>query len=75
MQGRYRDTDIENKSMDTKGGRRRVGGTGRLGLTYTRPILYIKQVTNETLGTLLSALRRPKWEGSPKGREYMYSYD
>ena len=49
LQSRYRDIDIENKYMDTKAGRRWVGGTGRLGLTYTRPTLYIKHVTNETL--------------------------
>ena len=33
LQSRNRDTDIEKKHMDTKGGRE-VGGIGRLGLTY-----------------------------------------
>ena len=32
LQSRNRDTDVENKCMDTKGGRG-VGWTGRLGLT------------------------------------------
>ena len=39
LQGRNRDTDVENKRMDTKGGKWRgvvvvVGWIGRLGLTY-----------------------------------------
>ena len=33
LQSRNRDTDVENKLMDTKGGRG-VGWVGRLGLTY-----------------------------------------
>ena len=28
LQGRNRDTDVENKHMDTKGGKRWVGGVG-----------------------------------------------
>ena len=28
MQGRNRDTDVENKCMDTKGGKRQGGGGG-----------------------------------------------
>ena len=28
LQGRNRDTDVENKHMDTKGGKRRGGGGG-----------------------------------------------
>ena len=39
LQGRNRDTDVENKRMDTKGEKQgvgvMVGWTGRLGLTYT----------------------------------------
>ena len=34
MEGRNRDTDIENKCMGTEGGKRGVGWMGRLGLTY-----------------------------------------
>ena len=34
LQGRNRDTDVENKRMDTKGGRWGVGWIGRLGLKY-----------------------------------------
>ena len=40
LQGRNRDTDVENKRMDTKGGKAGVwvvvvvGCIGRLGLTY-----------------------------------------
>ena len=37
LQIRNRDTDIENKLMDTKG-KGRVGWLGRLGLTYTQPL-------------------------------------
>ena len=29
-----RDTDVENKCMDSKGGKNREGEIGRLGLTY-----------------------------------------
>ena len=35
LQSRNRDTDVENKCMDTKGEAGGVGGTGRLGLTHT----------------------------------------
>ena len=31
---RLRDTDVENKCLDTQGGKRRVRGIGRLGLTH-----------------------------------------
>ena len=31
---RNRDTDVENKLMDTKGRKGKVGWIGRLGLTY-----------------------------------------
>ena len=34
LQGRNRDTDVENKGMDTKGETREVGWIGRLELTY-----------------------------------------
>ena len=34
LQSRNRDTDIENKHMNTKRGRGWVGWIGRLGLTY-----------------------------------------
>ena len=33
-QSRNRNTEVEHKCMDTKGGRSWVGGTGRLGLTH-----------------------------------------
>ena len=34
LQSRKRDTDIENKCIDTKGERCGVGGTGKLGLIH-----------------------------------------
>ena len=37
-----RDIDVENKCMNTKGERGRVGGIGRLRLTHTLLILCIK---------------------------------
>ena len=47
LQGRNRDTDVENKCMDTKGGKwQRVvvvvvlGCIGRLGLTYIYANMY-----------------------------------
>ena len=41
LQSRNRDTDIENKCMDTKGERGGVGGTGKLGLTHTHYWCYV----------------------------------
>ena len=34
LQSRKRDTDVEDKCMDTKGERGGVGGIGKLGLTH-----------------------------------------
>ena len=53
LQGRNRDTDVENKHMDTKGGKRRGGGDGggmnwEIGLDmYT--LICIKWITNKNL--------------------------
>ena len=55
MQGRNRDTDIENKRMDTKGGKRGSGGSGgggemnwEIGIgIYT--LICIKWITNKDL--------------------------
>ena len=51
MQGRNRDTDVENKHMDTKGGKRSGGGGGmnwEAGIDiYT--LIGIKQITNKNL--------------------------
>ena len=53
MQGRNRDTDVENKRMDTKGGKRRGGGGGgvmnwAIGMDiYT--LIRIKWITNKNL--------------------------
>ena len=41
LQSRNRDTDIENKCMDTKGERGGVGGIGRLGLTHIHYWYYV----------------------------------
>ena len=41
LQSRSRDTDVENKHMDTKGGKEGVGWTGRLGLTYIHYWYYV----------------------------------
>ena len=44
--------------------------------TYTLLILFTKQITNEnrpySAANSISPLRCPKWEGSPKGRGYIY---
>ena len=42
LQSRNRDIDLENKCMDTKGGRGGEGGIGRLVLTHILLILCIK---------------------------------
>ena len=54
MQGRNRDTDVENKCMDTKGGKRQGGGGGggvmnwEIGIdVYT--LMCIKLMTNKNL--------------------------
>ena len=54
MQGRNRDTDVENKRMDTKGGKRPAGGGGggamnwEIGIDmYT--LMCIKWMTNKNL--------------------------
>ena len=71
LQSRNRDTDIENKGMDTKGERKR-GMNWEIEINiYTLPC--IKQITNENLlyiaqEALLNALWCPKWEGNPKKR-------
>ena len=41
LQSRNRDTDVENKYMDTKGERGGVGGIGRLGLTNIHYWYYV----------------------------------
>ena len=41
VQSRNRDTDIENRCIDTKQGKGGVGWTGRLGLTYTQYWYYV----------------------------------
>ena len=65
-------TDIENKCMNIKQGRR-----GRMNWEIGTDINTLliqceKQIMNENLliaqGTLLHALRSPKWEGNPKKR-------
>ena len=53
MQGRNRDTDVENKRIDTKGGKRQGGGGGgvmnwAIGIDmYT--LMCIKLMTNKDL--------------------------
>ena len=42
----YRDTDVENKYMDFKGGKGRMGEIGRLGLTYVYTIATIYKIEN-----------------------------
>ena len=52
MQGRNRDTDVENKHMDTKGGKWGCGGGGgmnwEIGIDIYTPIC-IKWITNKNL--------------------------
>ena len=71
LQSRNRDTDVENKRMDTKG-EREGGRNWEIGIgTYTLLILCIKWITNENIlhstGNLHDALWWSDWEGSPKG--------
>ena len=48
MQGRNRDTDVENKSMYTKGGKRGTGMNWEIGIDiYT--LICIKGITNKNL--------------------------
>ena len=53
MQGRNRDTDVDNKHMDTKGGKHVVcGGGGRMNWEIGIDIctlICIKQITNKNL--------------------------
>ena len=68
MQSRNRDTDVENKSMDAKGGRGdETDWEVRIDI---HTLLGIKEITNENhclaQGTLPSTLWWPKWEESPK---------
>ena len=63
LQGRNRDTDTENKHMDTKG-KRGLGWKGSLELTHTH--YDITRTYCIAQGTLLSALWWTKWEGNPK---------
>ena len=76
LQNRNRDTDVENKCMDTKGGR----GRDELGdwdwhiyAIDTMHKIDDRWEPNSTAqGTLLSVLWWPKWEGNLKKRGYMY---
>ena len=50
VQSRNRDTDIENKCMDTKGERGWGGRNWQIGIDiYTLLLLSIKQITNENI--------------------------
>ena len=78
LQSRNRDTDVENKHMNTKQGRE-VGWTGRQSDIYTWLTLCIKKILMRNYyiaqGTLLSAPWWPKLEGNlkKKKRECMYT--
>ena len=53
LQGRNRDTDIENKRMDTKGGKQGGGGGGggmnwEIGIDIYM-LICVKQITNKNL--------------------------
>ena len=72
LQSRNRDTEVENKCMDTKEERGEVAGIGRLGLIHIHYWYYVK---NRQLmgtycieqGTLPNALWCPKWRKIQKG--------
>lgn len=62
LQSRKRDTDVENKCMDTKGGRQ-WGRIWEIGMdTYTLLILFMKYMFNEKLSEQ-SKRGLPKLEG------------
>ena len=78
LQGRNRDTEAENKHMDTKG-EMGVRWTGRLGWTHIHywQILCIKQIVNENLlyNTELSSVPHGDRTGKKsKKRGYMHSW-
>ena len=60
--------------METKG---RGGGVNRETGIDSHAALCVDQITMRTncrvQGTLLSALKRPEWEGNPKRRRHMYT--
>ena len=79
LQGRNRNTDKENKCVNTKGGQG-SGTNWEIG-TDIYPLLRMKWVTDRNLsgtncraqGILLGALWWPRWKGNPK-QESIYVY-
>ena len=71
LQGRNRDTDVENKRMDTKGGKPGRGGGGgvmnwEIGIDmYT--LMCIKWITNKNL--LYKKINKIKFKNSKKQKE------
>ena len=68
MQGRNKDTDVENKHMDTKGGKRRGGGGGGvmnwdIGIDMYSP-MYIKLMTSKNL--LYKKIKKIKFKKKKK---------
>ena len=64
LQGRNRDTDVDNKCMDTKGGKRGVGGgmNWEIGI-YLYTLICIKQITNKNKKKRISKKQFMfKWE-------------
>ena len=76
LQSRNRDTDVENKYMDTKGDRS-GGRSWDTGIdTYTLLMYKIDNYREHIIqqGTLLKALCWSEWEGSPKESSCMNMY-
>ena len=76
LQSRNRDTDIENKCMDAKGGRGVECGTWRLEIGMGISALpCVKQTASEGLQRSgPRAVWRPAWDGNPKEMKYVCKY-
>ena len=74
LQSRNRETDAQNKYIDSKGGKWKWDELGDWINLYTLLILCIKQITNENLlnstgnSTYCSVVT---WKGNPEKRGYM----
>ena len=70
MQGRNRDIDVENKHVDTKGGKWRGGGVMNWEIEIDiYMLIYIKWITNKNL--LYKKINKIKLKNSKKKKNRM----